>query len=43
MAVPGNPFITDPTLLMSVWVGATLVSMILGLLDPIITQPRQSS
>jgi hypothetical protein len=40
-AVPGNPFLTNPAVLMAVWVGATVVSMVLGLLDPIITQPRQ--
>ena len=39
MAVPGNPFVTDPGLLMAVWVVAALVSMVLGLLDPIIAPP----
>jgi hypothetical protein len=37
-AVPGNPFIVDAPVLMMVWVGATLVSMILGLVDPIVMQ-----
>jgi hypothetical protein len=37
-AVPGNPFVRQPELLMVVWVVATLVSMVLGLLDPIVEQ-----
>jgi quinol-cytochrome oxidoreductase complex cytochrome b subunit len=35
-AVPGNPFVTAPALLMCIWFGATLVSTLLGLIDPII-------
>jgi len=38
-AVPGNPFVTEPALLMSAWVGSTFVSMVLGMLDPIIVPP----
>ena len=37
-AVPGNPFIQEPALLMAIWVGATLVAMFLGLIDPIVEQ-----
>jgi hypothetical protein len=37
-AVPGNPFVREPPLLMAVWFIATLVSFILALLDPIIVQ-----
>lgn len=36
IAVPGNPFVADPGLLVVVWVGASLVSLLLGLLDPIL-------
>jgi hypothetical protein len=35
--VPGNPFIRQSELLMVVWVVAVLVSMVLGLVDPIVT------
>jgi hypothetical protein len=44
-AVPGNPFVLDPTLLMVVWFGATLISTLLGLIDPIVEQwfsPKQA-
>ena len=37
-AVPGNPFVRDPVYLMGMWFVATFVSMLLGLLDPIVTK-----
>jgi hypothetical protein len=37
-AVPGNPFIQEAPLLMAVWVAATVVSIVLALLDPIVVQ-----
>lgn len=37
-AVPGNPFVRDPLLLMVVWFGATLVSTLISLLDPIVDE-----
>jgi hypothetical protein len=37
-AVPGNPFIQEPAVLMAFWVGATLVAILLGLIDPIVEQ-----
>ena len=36
LAVPGNPYIDDRQLLMGVWVGAFLVSLLLSLFDPIV-------
>jgi len=38
LAVPGNPYFSEPVLLMAVWAAATLVSMILGLIDPIVVK-----
>jgi hypothetical protein len=38
LAVPGNPFFKEPLILMAIWVGATLVAVVLALLDPIILQ-----
>ncbi len=35
-AVPGNPFITNPAILVVIWPGAAFVSTLLGLLDPIV-------
>src|SRR5262245_4624862 len=35
-AVPGNPFIREAPFLMAVWVAATVVSIVLALLDPIV-------
>ncbi len=37
-AVPGNPFLQNSTSLMVMWFVATVVSTILGLIDPIIMQ-----
>jgi hypothetical protein len=37
-AVPGNPFIQEAALLTAVWFVATLVSIILALVDPIVEQ-----
>ena len=34
--MPGNPFVMDNARLMAVWVLATVVSVFLGLVDPIV-------
>lgn len=36
LAVPGNPFVREVAVLMLVWVGATVISVLLTLADPII-------
>lgn len=36
LAVPGNPYFAERFPLIAIWVGALVVSMLLGLLDPIV-------